>query len=147
MTLKVNANGEVVEASHNHGWVDGEWHKAPLPWGFSAEYGESKYVSYAAAGGNTLTASTVPSGEVWVVETISAADITSPPDTIMIEAFKNSTMIVLLDEDAKGADRYTTWCGRITLAAGDYVRVEISGVTSGDQLYMRVGGYKMKIAE
>ena len=147
MTLKVNANGEIVEASRNYGWDGSAWRKLPLVWGYSDRYIERELNSNADAGANTLTFSTVPAGEVWVIEGGTAYNSTSGNDQIYWNHAGTGIAIRLRRVNAPSANEEVRIESRVILKADDAMQAYFTGCTAGDTIAAYVWGYKMKIAE
>ena len=127
------------------GWDGTQWRKAGLLWSYSDRYVERAKNESAAAGNNNLEGSTVPAGEVWVVQGV-----------LVMNEYTATQCNVFLTISGVGY----TLTERVTLApnvwyhfainpaimkAGDYLRAFFSNCQAGDALYMDINGYKMKV--
>jgi len=147
MTLKVNANGEIVEASRNYGWDGSAWRKLPLVWGYSERYVERELNTNADAGTNTLTFTTVPTGEVWYIMGGLAYNSTSAFDQLSWIHRGTGTPILMRRVVSPAQDEEIVLLAPVVLKPGDYLQAEFKGCTAGDTIATFAWGYKMKIAE
>ena len=129
------------------GWDGTVWRKLPMVWGYSALYAERKSNLSATAGTNVLVGSTVPAGEVWVVEVIGAFDVNTAPSRISFAVTDGTTAAPLYRDETPILYVASQWTGRVTLPAGCYIQVAFFTCVLNDDLYADFWGYKMKIAE
>jgi len=147
MTLKVNANGEIVEASRNYGWDGSAWRKLPLVWGYSDRYVEREANTNADAGLNALTFTTIPADEVWFILGGLAYNTTSS-NTVVEWLHTGSVEDMRLRRSmATAANDEIRLDTMIVLKPGDTLQVNFNGCTAGDTIVAYAWGYKMKIAE
>ena len=129
------------------GWDGAAWHKLPMVWGFSGTY--SVYVEGTAVGAGNATATTVavPPGYVYVVRAISYRH--SAPGVCYCDvAMVGDEVVNLIVNAATTQDVYH--CEPhldIILGAGDTIVAIVIAPGDGEKIFLRVGGYKMKIAE
>jgi len=127
------------------GWDGTQWRKLGLLWGYSDRYVERAGNESAAAGYNVLASSTVPAGEVWVVQGVVVKNVNT--------ATQCNAFLVASDTGYALTERVTltpdTWyCFAINPAimkAGDYLTTAFFNCQAGDGLYMDINGYKMKV--
>lgn len=129
------------------GWDGSGWHRLPMLWGYSDNYAQNTVVADAAAGANTITFSTCPAGQVWVVTSVIAFDWNNAISGITIELYDGSVACALRRKIAVAKDEEVRFTGHIYLKESSRVRVVFDGVTLDDGLRASIGGYKMKVAE
>jgi hypothetical protein len=147
MTLKVNSDGEIVEASHNYGWDGSAWRKLPLVWGYSEQYLEIESASGVASGTQSLNLSTVPSGEIWVVSIISAWATAATIDRISLRLRDGVDQYVFEEQAYDTAYLTVSARGPFILQEGDSMRATFVNCSGGEDLHAYANGYKMLIAE
>lgn len=129
------------------GWVAGAWQKLPMLWGFSSQYQEQQDGIDVAAGNRTLTFSTVPAGEIWVVQGWTAW--TKQANAQRLEFYVNaagsnrrvSLVSLAVAYTSKSADV------PIVLEEDDNVFVVFNSCVLNDDIYSAAWGYKMLIAQ
>lgn len=117
-----------------------------MVWGFSDNYFEYVAEFNAAPGGDSLTFSTVPAGEVWVVTQWAAVDVNTAIAGIGLQVKRPGGA---WDLDPKVPGGAGVWVGgpvHVVLKAGDYISMGFGGTVAGDDLHGNVGGYKMAVA-
>lgn len=129
------------------GWDGSAWHKLPLLWGYSSIYNESKQDLEAASPNDTLVTTGVAAGHLHVLEVVSAFNNTSLSTSILLAVTSGGISATFLPTYSPAAGYRCVWVGKLVLAEGDTITAFFNGVTAGDDLYMRLHGYKMKIAE
>ncbi|GAI88225.1 unnamed protein product [marine sediment metagenome] len=103
--------------------------------------------NYTISGADGLCNShTPPAGEVWVVTSVSAIDMTSPTtEVIMTIARGASVHYFHTEEIAKGAGKaWTVQCEK-HLVMNDFVQVYFIGGLEGDQCWVTVTGHIMTL--
>lgn len=131
----------------NYGWDGVAWRKLPMVWGFSSRYAEDEYMLDTPAGNQTLTFSTVPAGEVWVVQGWTAwskqANVTALEFYVLSGAGSNRITMLPLGVG------YTTKSANvpIILSVDDKISVVFKDCAALDDIYSVAWGYKMKVAE
>jgi len=129
------------------GWDGTVWRKLPLIFGLSEAYRESEVNLNAGAGVNILTASTVPEGEVWVVTHIVAFNTVTNSSVVILQVYDGSTIYYLRRLLTPGVGGEVIHSAPIYLEQDDRVQAEFRGCVAGDDIFMTVYGYKMRIAE
>lgn len=114
-------------------------------WGYKDRYFEVETNDDCDAGTNNLYFSTVPAGEVWVINGIWAKNGTSVSAAIAMWVYFDSTLYHLETFTTPGADVSLNWTGKAILKEGDYIRVAFYGCTAGDDVLARARGYKMDV--
>jgi len=118
------------------GWIGAAWQKNPLLLGYSGDKSELKQIADASAGTNTLSSGTVPAGETWVVEAISARDLDNAITSMLRNINVNGVVVTLVEQITVAAAARVFWSGAVTLSYGDYVRAAFYGCTLNDNLEM-----------
>lgn len=129
------------------GWDGAAWRKMPLVFGYSAQYAEREVATNVDAGAVTMTFSTVPAGEVWVIEHIASYAQQASATSCYIYAVVGGVSILLQYHANPGAYRSTEVTSRVTLKTGDYLVVTWYSAAANDDFVAAALGYKMKIAE
>ena len=128
------------------GWDGTQWRKLGLLFGYSDRLADQVVNDNASAGTNTLTGTTVPAGEIHVVQMVAATDYNNDTTRIQIRANGGTVTMPLADELTVTAGHWVTNTANIVLKAGDYLDCNFYGCTAGDDLYLRWWGYKMEAA-
>ncbi len=128
-----------------HGYIGAAWQKNPLLLGYSGDKSEEPYTLSATAGDNTLTGGGVPGGEIWIVEAISALDLTNNPSRVILFVSVNGVNVVLTDISTVVAGQFIVWSGAITLSQGDTVKATIYGCTLNDDIFMQYHARRIDI--
>jgi len=147
MTVKVNANGEIVEASHSRGWDGSEWRKDPLRLGFSEQYVEREVDSGTGA---TLTQlfSIVPAGEVWVVTAFSCYPLDGDHTASVHLSIYDGAVDFIFKRAPSLLQNTSLECPTpLVLEAGDRLRVVWINAANGDSFRSYANGRKILIAE
>jgi len=129
------------------GWDGSVWRKLPLLWGYSAAYNEAETEENVAAGSPMLTFSTVDTGEVWVVTSISARCKQDSPSRVELTAIMGGVYKYLHVAAYPTAWLTVDWQGHVVLEENDHVRVIFRDCVLNDDIDAWAVGYKMKIAE
>jgi hypothetical protein len=114
-------------------------------WGYSARHTEKVLEENASAGTNTLQGTAIASGEVFVLQGVSAKDITTGPTSIRLYLNDGTVQPTLAYTASPGAGIDCYWSGAIVLAAGDKVVARLEGCTLNDNIVMHYWGYRMDI--
>ena len=130
---------------HLHTYDGSAWHKSPLVFGYTDRLYQSLGLASAPAGANILSTSLVPAGEVWRLETISAADSNNSPTYMLFVIRGTGVWYPVYKNSIPLGGVYDIWTGLLTLKEGDYVSLYFYGVTLNDNLVGYVSGYKMKV--
>lgn len=128
-----------------HGHIGGAWQKQPLIFGYSGVVTERESDSDAAAGLNTFTTTAVPSGEIHVINTMSAINYTSITTALHIDMNHDGSYFSFYRAPNLAAATMALVNGPIVLDAGDYLRCRFYGVTLHDSIAFDITGYRMDI--
>ena len=128
-----------------YAWDGAAWRKAALPLGYTDRYAERQSELSAAAGGNTLTGSTVPAGEVWIVTSAHAVNESSAITILQIDLYDGTNNFIIASLLAPAARIPLDLKSPIVLKAGDRLRALFFGCTLNDDLYLDILGYKMAV--
>lgn len=135
--------GDLLTGVHHY---DGSaWRKSNLLWGYHDIWDEN-------LGGTATTTSwakatsTIPSGEVWVLQAISALNATRDPSNISLYITRASgSTVYLASTNTPGLYRPVLATGNWVLGAGDLAYVYLSGCQADDVILGGIIGYKMDI--
>lgn len=123
------------------------WRKLPLVWGYSDRYAQLASNTNLPAGTSDVDGSTVPSSEVWVVTgmciTVASATITQ----IRFAFYNGSDRVDVHAIDDPVNVFPNGWAGQLILKTGDCARARVYTATAGDDCWLNVWGYKMKVAQ
>ena len=129
------------------GWDGTVWRKLQMVWGYSDRYAELVTDFSPPAGFNILAGTVVPAGEVWVVQAMGAVDTTSAISNVLVCVYSGTVDLALGQIVTPVANQECLWTGEVTMKAGDRARALFDGVILNDDLYFKIWGYKMKVAE
>jgi len=129
------------------GWDGSAWRKLPMLWGYSDRWYESVTHTKSGAGDYSLSTAVVPSGYVYVVDFITTVN-SGTVCTHYHELYAVGAGIVLQAYTSVGANVWTpTFPVGVALKADDRVGASFVTCADGNVLYLKVWGYKMKVAE
>jgi hypothetical protein len=120
---------------------------APNLWGYSEKYAEAILEEDVEAGNHTLASVAVTPGYVHVVQSVAAWDSNNPPNRINMSITGGGVIGPFHIDTDPVAGIATIWTGEIVVAAGDLITVVFSNCSEGDDLHVRIRGYKMAIEE
>jgi len=129
----------------NYGYISGAWKRQGLIWSYADAYLESVYNLDASAGDNVLTLSSVPSGEVWVIQTAFAVNVVTTIPYMRIYVVLDSFVMIIAESWSPTANHRLFWSGQITLKEGASIKALYSSCAAGDDIYLGAMGYKMQI--
>jgi len=129
------------------GWDGSAWRKLAVLWGYSDRYAEQESQDNVDAGNVTLTFSTVPAGEVWVVSLMSAMAAQDNPAGVNFFANCDGTTHRLEYLAYPTAYLVVSLQTTIVLKEDDYLEVRFDSCSANDDVEAYAMGYKMKIAE
>ena len=141
----VSSGGRLFTALH--GWDGSAWRKLPLIWGYSDRMEESVSDTETTTADEEVSTTPVPAGEVHVVQAACVRWIGASCTGIQIQAVGGGTYAMLYETLSPVSGSWYMWSGEMVLKQGDRFRAPFTGLTAGDNIYLRVWGYKMKIAE
>lgn len=123
-----------------------QWRKLALTWGYSDRWAEQISDLNASAGTNTLVATVVPAGEVWVLDFCGGVDVNSAV-SIELEVDASGLGMTYVPSTAKAAGAWLIQFPiGLVLKEGDSARVRFYSCNLNDDLYARFWGYKMAVA-
>ena len=128
------------------GWDGTQWRKLSLLFGYSGPYSENPSNLNLPAGTSNLAGSTVPAGEVWVVQGMLAAVISSTCTELMLGFWNGVAIIFCKQVLPPVSGHFYDYQGTLILAAGYYPLIRVYGMTAGDVAYLYAWGYKMKVS-
>lgn len=129
------------------GWDGTVWRKLPLVFGFSEVYHEQVKDLNATVTSDALTGSAVDPGEIWVVTSVVAYDKNTNITEVHASVSDGATWWPFAQRFPTAAGEYLVWSGMLVLEEGDYIDAGFGGTVAGDDIYLNINGYKMKIAE
>jgi hypothetical protein len=133
--------------ARNLGYISGAWQKDPLRFGYSGQVYERVVNTALAAGVNNLDTSAVPAGRIWVVTSIACHYVgTVAGVVILVVIQQGANLLALYNVTAVVSNQYYDRQGQFILAAGDFVRLTVSGATLNDDARLFVNGYYVDIA-
>ena len=116
-----------------------------VPWGFNDGYVQ-RVQELDAVVNDYLESSTVPAYKVYVVQSVTAKNLTN--DFTLLQVFVMYGAVfgpTLIYQSAPVANTPYTWNGSIALMEGMFLRAYYNGNTVGDDLDLSVCGYKMVV--
>jgi hypothetical protein len=147
MTKKINADGEIVEASRGYGWISDAWQKDPLRFGFSEQYLERE-TDTGDGSDLDMDFSVVPAGEVWVVTAFACVPVSDDHVNVVFMGIYNGAIsLEFAHEPSLALDTALQVPLQLILIEGDNLRVRWESAANGDVFYAWANGYKMLIAE
>ncbi|TEU08463.1 MAG: hypothetical protein E3J25_11965 [Anaerolineales bacterium] len=88
----------------------------------------------------------VPAGQIWIVTTIAAVNVTSPVTAIILNNQHDARSIRLQKEiKAFAIDDYSSWTGFTSLDQSDVIRAEFIGGQAGDTCAIFITGHIMTL--
>lgn len=141
--IKQQTPSDMMIAQHHFDGVN--WRKSNMLWGYNGQVSETVFELNATAGTFTLTSTVVPSGEVHVIQALSAQNQNTDPTLIMIYATCGSDTPRIKSQATPGIAIPIVWTGNVTLIEGDTLSAQFRGCTLNDDLYFWILGYKMKV--
>ena len=128
------------------GWLASTWVKLAALWGYSDRWNQNLSETCSAAGYVLKQTTAVPAGYVYVLEAVSMVLVNRATTWPSISLSDGATAVSLNASATLAANTLFFWVGRVTLKAGDYVELYLSGSQSGDTFTAGVWGYKMVIS-
>lgn len=128
-----------------HQYTGAAWVKSNLLWGYNAVWGEQQTHTKSAAGNYNLDSDAVPSGYVYVVKAVVSNNTDKTINHQHALVVNNYAIPILAPTSTTANVWRVTFPVDIALAEGDFVRVTFYNCDDGDDLYLRICGYKMKV--
>lgn len=135
--------GDLLVGQHQY---DGSaWRKSNLIFGYNDRILEVAEDTDVGAGTQTLEIAVDTSGYVWVITAVCFF-WQGTSCSFLTAQITDGTNVVDLESDGSPTSGLRLFVrGEFVLKAGDKIQVKAFGLTAGDDLYLRVNGYKMKI--
>jgi len=127
------------------GWTGSRFVHLSVLWGYTDRYAENEGFEGAVSGDEVLTFSTVPSGEVWVVQSFVAYATTTDVELVVLRAHCGSDDLVLRASPYGTAYEAIAILNPVVLKAGDYLHATFESCLYGVDLYASANGYKMSV--
>lgn len=131
----------------NHGFIRGEWQKAPIPFGISDTLGETVQDLSVPAGSTNFDATTVPTGQIWVVTWVTVRYIGTVSGVNLSVRVEGSFSGVLYKVSPVVSGTVYDKSTNIYMKAGDNLRFYVGAATAGDAADMTYLGYIIDIDE
>jgi len=127
------------------GWTGSAAVRLGMVWGYNDRYAEYEESLNVSVGDRSVTFSTVPAGEVWVVESFAAWSAQTDVDTIYLKAHCDGADLCLAARGFTTEFRSVALPNRIILKADDYLWALFEGCSLNNDIYASANGYKMKV--
>jgi len=118
-----------------------------LIWGYNAAYAERISNLAASLGANFLYGTVVPAGELWVAVSLVAFDTIHNPDLISLGVYDATTWFNLTQKAGPGIGATVEWTGIAPIPAGSKAFAYFTSCNAGDDIYLDIIGYKMKLTQ
>lgn len=131
----------------NYGWDGSAWHKLPMVWGYSGRWVDYEHASAEGAGDAVADCTPVAAGEVWVLQAVAYSHNAAAAKDLGIDLITTGHDMLLVRDYDVAPNVWQRWSGECVLAYQDFVRASAYAPGAGKSIYVRVWGYKMKVAE
>lgn len=125
--------------------IDGFADAQNLLFGYQDRWLEEVVDLNAVAPDTHVLTAQVPPGEIWILQAASAQN-NMRGQQIRFQVYDGTTVARFSVQTSSAAGVPVAWSGTITLKEDDRIRVSFMLCTAGDDLYVWLMGYKMKIA-
>lgn len=129
------------------GWTGTIYARLCVLWGYLDRYAEYEESLNVLVGDRSVTFSTVPAGEVWVVTSFAAWSAQTDVDTIYLKAHCDGADLVLAARGYTTEFRSIELPNSIILKEDDYLWALFEGCSLNNDIYASANGYKMSVAE
>lgn len=126
-------------------WDGSAWVKVGSIPGYLGCYMEREVDLTASAGINTFDFTVVPSGELWVVTSIVAANITKAADYIAVSLYDDPLYHIVISSRFYAVTQHVNWVGNLYIPEGWNIRVIFYDSDLNDDILCDVLGYKLSI--
>ena len=116
-----------------------------VPWGFNERIVGQVIDTSATAGTNILNSTTVPAGEMWVIDYTNALNVNTACSLVYIILYGGGIKVIVEQSTTLAAGQYLKGVPKSTLQEGDNIEFQFFGCTAGDDLHCRWWGYKMVV--
>lgn len=127
------------------GWDGSRWRKLALIWGFTDRLAENLGGTKSGDGTYSLYSTSVPAGEVHVVEKVSLFNDTTAPAAVAVAVKDGSTEWHVYRNSSPAKSIPDLVAGPFTLKEGDQIRIILWGCLNSDVIKAVVWGYKMVV--
>ncbi len=131
--------------ANNYGLVGGSQQKDPLRFGYSAALAETVSDTDLPGTDTTIYTTAVPAGEIHVYTQINFLYIGTPPTRTWVSYYKGAVLHHLFNvigpTSLKIYDRQGWW----VLEEDDQIACIVEGPTAGDDIFLRVSGFRVDI--
>jgi len=128
------------------GWDGSQWRKLGLLFGYYDRWVERQRETNAAAGQNSLQTDAVPAGYIYILDAIVTMNLNKAVTHLKRVVGDGIEVELSIATAVPTATHDTLFPISIVLKPGDYVKVYFLACDAGDDLFLEVWGYKMKIA-
>ena len=128
-------------------WDGSAWLKQPPIFGYSDEWSESKIATAVGAASATASTTAVDPGYIYVFQGASIFHDAGANKELTLTANKGGVGVILFNDLAAVTGTWYPVICEITLHEGDTISGSVGTPGDGKRCLLRVGGYKMKIAE
>lgn len=111
--------------------------------GFESVVEEAVENTALAAGTNNVDGAAVGSGKVWKITHVWLYYVGTAPTTMNVRVMGLAGGTYLITPPTPAAATSYFWNGEIYMQVDDYLRIEITGATLNDDVYMRYCGVQM----
>lgn len=118
-----------------------------LIFGYADIYGELAENTNLPAASTSVSLSTVPSDEVWVVTNVSMRYIGAGCARILMRASVDGFIVILYQKDTPTSTENYVWGGWLVLGPGDHAELRIIGPAAGEDADITAAGFKMKLTQ
>ena len=116
-------------------------------WGYKDTYRDVNYTTVSGTGTRTLYYGTVPSGEVWRIEGLTASNDATVCTKVMFWVGYPEGNAIIHEQASPAAGARVLWNGMLTMKEGTNFWVQYYGCQDGDELTTYARGYKMVVPE
>lgn len=135
--------GDLLVGQHQYDGTN--WRKSNLLWGYNDRWAERATNLNATVGTNNLSTTAVPAGYVYWVAAARMLNNTSAITSYRLELLGDGVAVPIELLASPAAAESLLWSGGLPLKEDDVVRAIFYGCVAGDDLYLDVWGYMMKI--
>lgn len=133
--------------AQNHGYVNAAWQKDPIRLGYSDVIRVAITNTSLPAGASSNDSAVVPAGEIWIITNITVAYSGTVAGVALATRIVDTGASSWMLWDQRGLtsgifyDRQGWW----VLKPGEKLRVDVTGATLNDDVYLRAVGTRVDI--
>jgi len=143
--LKVTLPLEEALGARSYQFDGSNWRRSNLLFGYNDRWAEREITTNANAGSNELYCDAVPAGYIYIVQFMLGVNLTSACSYIRLQVTDGVIYPILAQAISPAAGQYVLWEGSAVLKQGDKALGSFGGCTAGDDIYIDVWGYKMRL--